>query len=596
MHVKLLRRFAPGRVLTVTVLMLTSLPASGSEAAPLWTGPVSFASSREELDEPQVAVNAAGQAAILWGTPTGLRSAIRARPGANWRTVKGTLPVYGGEPEFAMDGRGDLFAAWGVSLGYHQGSGIQVGFKPARGGWQTPVTLTGSGELGEGQGSERPDRLAVDARGDAIVVWPEYAAGAVPTESTVNAAVMSHASGTWSAPFRVAANGVFPQVAIDASGNATIIWRASGIEATPSIESAVVSTSSPGRISSGPTVIGVGRFGEGIQIGVDDRGDAMALWTDFTEAFQEPFHPVLMAAARPYGGAWTSPVQLSSAGAFAHQDQLAIDAEGDVLAAWASETQPAVTLDAASGSAVDGSWRAPQQVATIIRQPPPHCRQDCAPRPSGFPRLAMSPGGSGLLVWDQPEVGEMAALRPAGASSWKAAVNLDAALNFYGPPAWVSDFALDARGGALAVLRSENVLWTDELVSPAPLRELRLTRSRFQVARSSRGGTSIRFRLSHPARLRVALIHLARGAREGLRCNPLPPGYTKKSFRHCVRKEPIGLLSDDPQHGGAGSLRLAAARHGRALKPGHYEAVVTTGEGKRRSIPIALPFTVVPRA
>src|SRR5262249_40307259 len=65
------------------------------------------------------------------------------------------------------------------------------------------------------------------------------------------------------------------------------------------------------------------------RIALDAAGDAVAVWRRFDGADY-----VIQSAARPAGGSWSAPVDLSAPGEEAQSPQLAVDAAGDAVAVW----------------------------------------------------------------------------------------------------------------------------------------------------------------------------------------------------------------------------------------------------------------------
>lgn len=143
-----------------------------------------------------------------------------------------------------------------------------------RGAWG-PATDHPSGNPQPGQQAFFP-ALAMDAAGDATLVWSDYIFG------TYNVSVRSQSAGVWgpitNLSSRVALHGMLPRVAVSPAGDAVALW-------------------------------------EGFDLTTRN-------WT-------------VQADARAAQGAWGQPVNLSGAGAnYTIHPQLAIDEEGNAVAAW----------------------------------------------------------------------------------------------------------------------------------------------------------------------------------------------------------------------------------------------------------------------
>jgi hypothetical protein len=153
------------------------------------------------------------------------------------------------------------------------------------------------------------------------------------------------------------------------------------------------------------------------------------------------------AASRPTGGSWSAPIQISSAGAQGFP-VVALDAQGDALAAWRRTLKRAGAVVQAVSRPVGGSWSPP---ATISGQPAPIL----------LPQLVLDSSGDAVTVWGEGTGSTwtiQAANRPA-AGSWTPALPISdgniLATNSgaRNPPCHV---ALDDNGDAVAVWTQMN--------------------------------------------------------------------------------------------------------------------------------------------
>lgn len=172
-----------------------------------------------------LALNAGGDAALAWhlinGPPRTIWAAVKSASASQWSPA---LPLDGDAtddhaPQIAVDEIGDVLAAWeGAEPGglnrvfarrFDRGSAIRNS-----GGWSDLR------ELSDASGGNR-STLAVDARGNALVLWQ-------PTNSEVRGARFTKRQG-WQPAATVArlgaAGSLFaPRVAFDGSGSAVSIW------------------------------------------------------------------------------------------------------------------------------------------------------------------------------------------------------------------------------------------------------------------------------------------------------------------------------------------------------------------------------------
>jgi len=228
---------------------------------------------QEGGNEPQVAFDGQGDALALWS-----RIGRRNEEGQyEWELLSSSMPAGGvwqasvevsapglaGTPQVVVNAQGEAEAVWNQwTHGFLSTRTVQAASKPARGAWQSPVTIVSEGdEIGQPKGAGNPG-IAVDGQGDAIAVWTSS------FSDTVQAAFKS-AGGAWQAPVEISGEGAYaPQVAFDGHGDALAIWD--GEDGT------VQSGSKPaGGAWQAPVDIG---HGGGPQVAFDEQGDAVAAW------------------------------------------------------------------------------------------------------------------------------------------------------------------------------------------------------------------------------------------------------------------------------------------------------------------------------
>ena len=150
-----------------------------------------------------LAIAAPAAAAPTWLRPTGL-------------TAEGDQAE---APRIALDAAGDATAVW---LHFDGANYIvQSAARPAGGSWSAPVDLSAPGE-----DADAP-QVAVDPGGDATAVWTRFNGAETGSNSIVQAASRAP-GGSWSAPVDlslVERNAEIPEVALDAAGDATAVWR-----------------------------------------------------------------------------------------------------------------------------------------------------------------------------------------------------------------------------------------------------------------------------------------------------------------------------------------------------------------------------------
>lgn len=232
-------------------------------------------------------------------------------------------------------------------------------------------------EVSPAAGSTRFPQVAVDAAGDATAVWQS----SEPGGSTIVAA-RRPPGGPWEAPMPISSPGresFVPSVGLDAAGDATAIW---GTEEGGSTIVQVTSRSATGAWEAPRTIGSEGEAVEELpQIAVDATGDAVAVWEHET-----PGHEVVEWASRPAGGTWSAAAPISHAGEAATEPRLAVNAAGDAAAVWtdvgAEETVAAVSRPAG------GAWSAPTVVTAAGEE-------------GALPKVGLDAAGDATVIWER---------------------------------------------------------------------------------------------------------------------------------------------------------------------------------------------------
>jgi hypothetical protein len=222
-----------------------------------------------------------------------------------------------------------------------------------------------------------------------------------------------------------------PQVAVDPAGNAVAIW-----ERHVGGEEIVEATERPaGGDWSKPEVLSLpDEEGERSQVTIDAAGTAIAVW--FTE--ESPGAFVVRSAARPPGGEWSEPEDVSDSVSEAITPLLAVDAGSEAVAIWTAFDSGDRIVQAAIRSA-DGEWSDPEDLfeAGLVT-------------PLEAPDVAIDAAGNAIAVWRLEGGNDIvqAAVRPAG-GDWADPDDLSGAGEDAGEPA----VAMNDAGEAVAVWR-----------------------------------------------------------------------------------------------------------------------------------------------
>jgi len=236
--------------------------------------------------DPQIAGNANGSAIAVWAQSDGTRNNIwtnRFIAGSGVGTGWGTAVLIetdnagsASEPQIAIDANGNAIAVWSQSDGTRDN--IWANRFNVFNGWRTAVLI----ETGTG-GAFGPD-VAFNANGSAIAVWTQYDGtrdNIVANFFTPGISITS--SGTWGLAVLIetdnAGDAMGAQIATDTIGNAFAVWSQddgtrSNIWSNRFISgagwgtAALLETDNAGPASSQ-------------QIAIDTNGNAIAVWHQY---------------------------------------------------------------------------------------------------------------------------------------------------------------------------------------------------------------------------------------------------------------------------------------------------------------------------
>ena len=408
-----------GRIGLATACAWLALTASAL-AAPAWLPPTDIAGPTESITFPEIAVNPAGDAVAIWPRNTGGETVLETleRPaGHDWSdpvVISAPGEEVPSNVQIGLDAVGNSVAVWSV---FDSGGAIRTASRPAGGEWSAPEDLF--------VGNGRTPQLAMNAAGDAVAVW----SGFDGVDDEVTWVAVRPAGGDWSAPEELSvadeSDGFFPQVAIDAAGNAIAVWQRFDLP-QDAVQAAV--RPAGGDWSAPDTISETGEDARSPRIAMNAAGAAVAAWSLIGGGIR--------AATRPAGGDWSAVEDVSAAG---FESELAIDSSGTAFALWpgpGSSDHSDQVLRIATRSP-GGGWSAPAELSAEF---------------DGFQSYDLEASAAGILAtwtWDQgtPEKnGIQAAIRPPG-GSWAAPEEISAEGENSGLP----KLGFDAEGNAIAI-------------------------------------------------------------------------------------------------------------------------------------------------
>jgi hypothetical protein len=233
------------------------------------------------------------------------------------------------QPQVAIDGSGDALAVWrrGDGTGTCHSFGcyrIQARARSAAGTLGPVQTLSGAGEdAGDAQ-------VVIGADGHALVVWARPdGAGSCTANGCYRIQARARAADgtlgplqTLSAPGQ-SANAA--QIAIDANGNSLVVWR---FEGSSSWQIQARADSAAGVLGSVQNLSAAGAYNDLPQVAIDADGNALVVWRSLTD------DGAVRARARSAAGVLGSVQTLSPPGKTDVPPQVASEADGDAVVVW----------------------------------------------------------------------------------------------------------------------------------------------------------------------------------------------------------------------------------------------------------------------
>jgi hypothetical protein len=179
---------------------------------------------------PQIAVDANGNALAVWiereslYAPWRLVASRFIAGSGTWETALRLDSDAIGEPgnsaDVAMNAAGEAMVLWPAPSGTFGSAALWVRRMAANGGWSAAQLLdpaAGTMELDQ--------RIAMDANGNAMAVWKKFDNPSFPSIWSIRFDALS---GSWGAAVAVENNNVnratYPQIAFDANGQAVAVW------------------------------------------------------------------------------------------------------------------------------------------------------------------------------------------------------------------------------------------------------------------------------------------------------------------------------------------------------------------------------------
>jgi hypothetical protein len=282
-----------------------------------------------------------------------------------------------------------------------------------------------------------PAKLAMNAAGDGLAVWPQESATQV---DDIWATHFDEGTSTWEGAFKVN-TGSFDvgllRAALSDDGNAVVAWE----EATGGLGSHIFASFYDGASGNwSPTVqlTDDGLSHSNLELVFDEAGRVHAVWIGFTPigAFVDYF--VAARSFDPGAGSWGQPSSLELTEDFARWLTLGLDGQGRPTAAWSGQgTDNTHAIHMRRLEPGSGTWGDVELIATPMDLDVTHLK--FAPGVEGEEWLMYVGVASGVAAKDLN-----VRRRLAGSSTWEDAVIVDEA----GFPPETPAMAIDGLGNA----------------------------------------------------------------------------------------------------------------------------------------------------
>lgn len=400
-----------------------------------WSGGGWGTAQRIETDNagsayrPQIGFDANGNALAVWSQTNGTRSNIwanRYTAGQGWGTAQLIEDDNAGgayDPRIAVNSNGNAIAVWEQTAG-SQRYFLVNRYTPGQ-GWGTPQLV----ETGNAGAAYDP-QIAIDAGGNAVLVWHQHDG----TRSNIRANRYTAGQG-WGVPQLIetdnADSASYPQIAIDANGNALAVWYQS--DGTRYNIRANRYTAGTGWGTA--ALIETDNAGSALdpRIAIDAGGNAMAVWYQ-RDGIRTNIWANLYTAGWGWGTAQL--IETNNTGG-ASNPQIAINADGNAMVVWHQSDGVRLNIWANLYTA-GGGWGTAQRIESNNTGA------------AFYPQIAIDADGNALAVWPQSDGlrNNMWANRYTAGCGWGTAqlIETDNAGGAFSP-----QIAVNADGNAIAV-------------------------------------------------------------------------------------------------------------------------------------------------
>jgi hypothetical protein len=319
----------------VSAVMLFVGPCYGESLA--WTTEAGITTgSTAVVSEPRMAVDPNGKVMAVWVQSDGVAQSIYAKQGDLFDGLPGILLENSSSPtdspRIAGDGNGNFIAVWRQA--HPTGSGDRYGLYASRNdghSWSAPVMVYA--DFARDDVTANPDfQLVVDPNGNAVVAWSVYDW----SWNHTSVRAIRYVVGTgWTGYVNLSTESVqqafSPNVAVDATGNAIVVWT-QNVGTSSSLAGVFAANLTAGTSWGAAALIGTsyGNWdGVSPQVAFDASGNALVVWTDYPK-------PGIRSNRYVPGTGWTGEASVADPGTPSYDEgvRLAFDKNGNAIAVW----------------------------------------------------------------------------------------------------------------------------------------------------------------------------------------------------------------------------------------------------------------------
>jgi hypothetical protein len=273
---------------------------------------------------PQVAMDSNGNAVVVWqqyDSTNHLSLYAKRLSAGTWGTVTlletGSGSVWG--PQVAMDNIGSTTVVWSQ---LDSSSHLSIYAKRFSAGSWGAVEL-----LETGTGDASGPQVAMDNRGNAVVVWQQMDNANQVQSIYIN----DYASGAWGPAWlleRGAQKASGANVAMDSNGNVIVVFD----QHTDALGDKTYAKRFSAGAWSASKLLASGQTQGKPQVAMDSNGNAMLIWGESDGSNSGA--PNSIYAVRSTGGAWGPVILLETGAGNAKAPQLAMSGNGRAIAVW----------------------------------------------------------------------------------------------------------------------------------------------------------------------------------------------------------------------------------------------------------------------